>query len=329
MIQVGDYVVRISYNRDVMFKVIEIKSNGHVRLKGISFRIIADAWIDDLELASGMRFTTKESRVMEKIQESMAKLLAERERSKKIGSVNLEKTGKVLHVDGDAFYLGICMKYYEMLGVHAVGETVLEVQQPKRVKELVQKYSPDILVLTGHDALNKNYEDIKSLGEYKNTKYFAEAVIEARKVNKGLIIFAGACQSNFEALLDAGADYAASPSRVLIHALDPVFVVERIAHWPFNEVLSIEQAIEYTITKYEGVGGFEVFGTARKGGPIQQKLMKGKTRQVVQCSIEGLDKAGLMRAFRSRQETGKSVNQRESEESIETYVGNSMPSDKL
>ena len=34
-----------------------------------------------------------------------------------------------------------------------------------------------------------------------------------------LIIVAGACQSHFEALLQAGANFASSPGSVLIHAL--------------------------------------------------------------------------------------------------------------
>lgn len=66
----------------------------------------------------------------------------------------------------------------------------------------------------------------------------------------------------------AGADYAASPQRVLIHALDPVFIVERIAYCPFNEVLPIEHAIKNTVTKFKGVGGYEILGVARKGGPV-------------------------------------------------------------
>ena len=53
VIAVGDYVVRISYNRDVLFKVLEIRPDGIVKLKGISYRIIADAPIEDLELAGG------------------------------------------------------------------------------------------------------------------------------------------------------------------------------------------------------------------------------------------------------------------------------------
>ena len=271
MIQVGDYVVRISYNRDVLFKVLEIKPNGIVKLKGISYRILADAPIEDLELAGGMRFTNKESDLMEQIQEKVKMLVAEKKIQKDQNKSMLQKTGKVLHIDGDSFYLNLCMKYYETLGVPAVGENVLEFEQPKKIAALLQKHNPDILVLTGHDSLNKHYKNLYDLNEYKNSKYFIEAVKEARKVrqnNKQLIIFAGACQSYFEALLEAGADYAASPARVLIHALDPVFVVERIAYCPFNEVLPIEHAIQNTLTKFKGIGGYEILGVARKGGPV-------------------------------------------------------------
>lgn len=271
MIQVGDYVVRISYNRDVLFKVLEIKSDGIVKLKGISYRIIADAPMEDVELAGGMRFTNKESYLMEQIQERVKMLVAEKKILKDQNKPVLQKTGKVLHIDGDSFYLNLCMKYYETLGVPAVGENVLEFEQPKKIGGLLQKHNPDILVLTGHDSLNKNYKNLYDINEYKNSKYFIEAVKEARKArqnNKQLIIFAGACQSYFEALLEAGADYAASPARVLIHALDPVFIVERIAYCPFNEVLPIERAIKNTLTQFKGIGGYEILGVARKGGPV-------------------------------------------------------------
>lgn len=271
MIQVGDYVVRISYNRDVLFKVLEIKSDGIVKLKGISYRIIADAPMEDLELAGGMRFTNKESYLMEQIQERVKMLVAEKKILKDQNKPVLQKTGKVLHIDGDSFYLNLCMKYYETLGGPAVGENVLEFEQPKKIGGLLQKHNPDILVLTGHDSLNKNYKNLYDINEYKNSKYFIEAVKEARKArqnNKQLIIFAGACQSYFEALLEAGADYAASPARVLIHALDPVFIVERIAYCPFNEVLPIERAIKNTLTQFKGIGGYEILGVARKGGPV-------------------------------------------------------------
>lgn len=270
-IEVGDYVVRISYNRDILFKVLEIKPNGIVKLKGISYRVIADAPLSDLELAGGMRFTSKENDLMEQIQTTVKNLVLEKKIIKDKHKPILQKTGKVLHIDGDSFYLNLCMKYYDILGVNAVGENILEFEQPRKIGSLLQKHNPDILVLTGHDSLNKKYRNLFDINEYKNSKYFIEAIKEARRVNqvsKQLIIFAGACQSYFEALLEAGADYAASPERVLIHALDPVFIVERIAYCPFNEVLPIEEAIKNTVTKFRGVGGYEILGVARKGGPV-------------------------------------------------------------
>lgn len=269
MVRVGDYVVRKSYGRDILFRIVAISGMGIARLKGISYRIIADAPINDLELAGGMRFTNKETSIMEQIDDNV-KLIVE-EKKDLLARPVLQKTGKVLHIDGDTFYLNLCLRYYETLGVNAVGEHVLEADQPKRVRALIEKHNPDILVLTGHDALNKNYKSTDNLKEYKNSSYFIEGVKEARSIRpytEQLVIFAGACQSYFEKILEAGADYAASPNRVLIHALDPVFIVERIAYCPLNEVLSIEKALMYTITKFKGLGGYEILGKARKGGPV-------------------------------------------------------------
>lgn len=269
VVRVGDYVVRKSYGGDILFRIVSISNMGIARLKGISYRIIADAPISDLELAGGMRFTNKETTIMEQIDETV-KLIVE-EKKDLLARPILQKTGKVLHIDGDTFYLNLCLRYYETLGVNAVGEHILEADQPKKVKALIEKHNPDILVLTGHDALNKHYKSVDNLKEYKNSGYFIEGVKEARSIRpytEQLVIFAGACQSYFEKILEAGADYAASPNRVLIHALDPVFIVERIAYCPLNEVLSIEKALMYTITKFKGLGGYEILGKARKGGPV-------------------------------------------------------------
>lgn len=54
----------------------------------------------------------------------------------------------------------------------------------------------------------------------------------------------------------------------MIHALDPVFIVEKVAHCPFYKVLTVDEALENTITKYRGLGGYEILGKSRRGGPI-------------------------------------------------------------
>ena len=73
----------------------------------------------------------------------------------------------------------------------------------------------------------KAYEDIYN---YRNSKYFVQTVKNARKSNrKDLVIFAGACQSYFEALMSAGANFASSPARILIDFMDPLIVASKIA----------------------------------------------------------------------------------------------------
>lgn len=282
MFTVGDYVVRISYNRDILFRITYISPNQAARLKGVSYRVIADAPLSDLELVEGMRYTSQEDSVMNTIDTTVQGIIKKREEAQKGKIPSFQKTGTVLHVDGDAFYLNLCLKYYKELGIPAIGEHVVETEQPKKIRYFLEKYSPDILVLTGHDALNKNCKSIYDLGEYRNSSYYIEAVKRARAIKPSmgdLVIFAGACQSYFEEILAAGADYAASPGRVLIHALDPIFIVEKIAHCPFHKVLSIDEALENTITKFKGLGGYEILGKCRRGGPVVSENEANKLQQ--------------------------------------------------
>src|SRR5699024_8268005 len=97
-----------------------------------------------------------------------------------------------------------------------------------------------------------------------------ETVREARRVVPHLdqlIIFAGACQSHFESLIRAGANFASSPSRVNIHALDPVFIAAKIAYTPFMEKLNVWDALRNTMTGEKGLGGIETRGLLRTGMP--------------------------------------------------------------
>lgn len=271
MFSIGDYVVRLSYNKDILFRITYIAPNQIARLKGVSYRVIADAPLSDLEQAENMRLTTKEDSIMNVIDTTVNQIVKRRLEEQKNQHTGFKKTGTVLHIDGDAFYLNLCLKYYKELDIPAIGEHIAESEQPKKVKYLIEKYAPDILVLTGHDALNKNHKSIYDLSEYRNSSYFIEAVKRARALKPSmseLVIFAGACQSYFEEILAAGADFAASPGRVLIHALDPVFIVEKIAQCPFYKVLPIDEALENTITKFKGLGGYEILGKSRKGGPV-------------------------------------------------------------
>lgn len=284
MYKIGDYVVRKSYGKDILFRVVYIYPSGIAKLIGISFRILADAPLSDLEKVEGMRYTEREDSTMNNIEKNIKQILSKRNETPKGKMRMFQKPGKVLHVDGDPFYLKLCMKYYKELGIEAAGEHIAEADQPRYIKHLVEKHNPAILVITGHDSLNKHYKNINDINEYKNSKYYVETVAQARAIRPSsgqLVIFAGACQSDFEALLEAGADFAASPSRVLIHALDPVFVVERIAYYPFHEVLGIEDVLKYTITGIKGLGGYETKGKCRRGGPVTLPVLPEETKDIL------------------------------------------------
>ncbi|MPN38183.1 Sporulation-specific protease YabG [bioreactor metagenome] len=180
------------------------------------------------------------------------------------------RPGRVLHIDGDAEYLDVCLKTYKQLGVEAIGEVIPEAEQPNRVLDLVKNVKPDIVVLTGHDSIIKGTKDYININNYKNSKYYVETVTELRNYEPNyddLVIFAGACQSCYEAILDAGANFASSPNRILIHCLDPVFICEKIAYANVGKIVSIHDVIQNTITGVEGIGGLETRGKYREGFP--------------------------------------------------------------
>jgi spore coat assembly protein len=118
--------------------------------------------------------------------------------------------------------------------------------------------------------MSKGESDYTNINSYRSSRFFVEAVKNARDYEPSLddlVIFAGACQSFYEALIEAGANFASSPHRVLIHALDPVFICEKVAFASINKVLSIQEAISNTITGIKGIGGLETRGKYRQGFP--------------------------------------------------------------
>jgi len=280
--RIGDIVVRKSYNKDVTFKIIDIKEkNGeyNIILKGINIRIIADAFEEDLETAeedSGSQDKILNTRVNEAIKKVMilrGDLRDKVEKSSKIKAKNelvFGRPGKILHVDGDSEYMETCLKVYKQLSLDAVGRAIPEKDQPEAIVDLVKEIKPDIVVLTGHDSILKHSKDYLNLDNYRNSRYYLESVENLRNFNSSydeLVIFAGACQSCYERILDVGANFASSPNRVLIHCLDPVFVCEKIAYTRIDKVVSITDVIENTITGIKGVGGLQTRGKYREGYP--------------------------------------------------------------
>jgi spore coat assembly protein len=262
--QIGDIVVRKSYNHDVTFKIINIINREGERiysLKGIKLRIIADAPEEDLELAPENFSSDSEVFFTRKVNNSIRKILLEREgldgmfRNAKVAEdkeLVFGRPGKILHIDGDPDYLENCLKVYKQLKLNVTGKVVAEKDQPQMAVQLVREVKPDIVVVTGHDSINKDTQDFMDLKNYKNSAYYVETVTALRNYESNyddLVIFAGACQSNYERILDSGANFASSPGRVLIHCLDPVFLCEKIAYSNIDKVVSIQEALENTSTE--------------------------------------------------------------------------------
>lgn len=280
--KIGDIVVRRSYGKDITFKIIDIKytNEGIVYfLKGINLRIIADSPEEDLELVSNHSLTEREKVFNRKVNSSIKNVLLSRGGFRKelrvikpyqTSELSFGRPGKILHVDGDPEYLDVCLKVYKQLMLDVVGKHVAEKEQPKVILDLVKQVKPDIVVITGHDSIAKDIRNYTDLSNYKNSKYYVESVMELRNYESSyddLVIFAGACQSCYEGILDAGANFASSPSRILIHCLDPVFLCEKVAYTNIEKVVSIRDALENTITGTKGIGGLQTRGKYREGFP--------------------------------------------------------------
>lgn len=162
------------------------------------------------------------------------------------------------------------MHFYENLSVKANGITLDEVEIPFRIGELLREFQPDIVVITGHDAYYSKKRDTNDLKNYQNTINFIDAVKEARKYEKSqdkLIIIAGACQSNYEELIKAGANFASSPKRINIHALDPAIIASSLALSDKNQSIDVVRLVEKTKYGKDGIGGIITNGTMYVGYP--------------------------------------------------------------
>ena len=252
---IGDLVTRKSHNNDTVFIITDIIENIYY-LKGINVRLIADAIEEDLTKYDNNDIEN-ETPFLERIKEAET----------------LDRTdyfylpGKILHIDGDNEYLERCLNYYEQSNIWAKGINELEENIPEKIQNWLEEYKPNILIITGHDAYYKKKENQDS---YKNSSHFIKAVQEARQYEKEhdkLIIIAGACQSNYEELIKAGANFASSPKRINIHALDPAIIATKISLSPVNKDIDLKAILEKTKYGSAGMGGIITKGTMYMGYP--------------------------------------------------------------
>ncbi len=261
-VKIGDIVGRKSYNKDILFRVkniIDTKSGQIAILIGIVERVEADSELSDLEKVNEDRIQADLSNIQKRIENKIKEL--------EILNTSTKKqviTGKILHLDGDKKYSEKSYRYYKKLGLNAIVKNIPEYKQPKVIYKLLKIYEPDILVITGHDGMLKKASRYNDLYNYRNSKYFIETVKEARRYdkenNKKLVIFAGACQSYFEALICAGANFASSPGRILIDFMDPLIVAEKVATTEKYKYITIEDIENELRDGKQGVSGIGANG---------------------------------------------------------------------
>ena len=113
----------------------------------------------------------------------------------------------------------------------------------------------------------KNGARYRDIYNYRNSRHFIQTVKEARRydkeTNKKTVIFAGACQSYFEAIMLAGANFASSPARILIDFLDPLVVAEKVATTEEYKYITIDDIVKELRDGKKGVGGIGSNGKKR------------------------------------------------------------------
>ena len=255
-LKVGDLVTRNSYGNDIVF-VIEKIEDEIFYLKGKNIRLCADANVDDLK---------KYEKELEEDQEFL----------KRISSIELDRNdyfylpGKILHIDADQEYLEKSLKYYQGVNIWAKGVLLSEDKISEKIHQLLDEYSPNIVVITGHDAFYKKRGSKDDISNYKNSLYYVNSIKEARRYEKShekLIIIAGGCQSDYDELIKAGANFASSPKRINIHALDPAIVAVKMGLSDINKDINIKEILESTKYGSDGIGGIITKGTMYVGYP--------------------------------------------------------------
>lgn len=59
---------------------------------------------------------------------------------------------KIMQIDGDKDYLTRCLNFYKKYNLQAIGKVLQEEELPLKIEGLLKEYTPDIIIITGHDA---------------------------------------------------------------------------------------------------------------------------------------------------------------------------------
>lgn len=256
--KVGELVTRNSHKNDIVFKITKINDD-EAELKGLNVRLIVDSSLDDLNKYNNEDIENEET-FMKRISLPL--------------DLNRDDyfylPGKILHIDSDSDYLSRCLDYYKKANVWWVGINEKEENVADNITSWLNKYKPNIVVITGHDAYYKRKGAVNDINSYKNSKNFVEAIKKAREYENShekLIIIAGGCGSCYEELIKAGANFASSPKRVNIHALDPAVIATKMSLSDINKNIDLKEVLEKTKYGKDGIGGIITKGTMYVGYP--------------------------------------------------------------
>ena len=246
MFEIGDYVSRNKYNNDCLFKIIDIKNNIYY-LSGVNIRLLVTANESDLK---------KEDDIREQDDITLER--------KEYKDDYFYLTPTILHIDSSEDYLKRCLKLYKNNKLNAYGIKCLEKDIPSNINKFLNDIKPDIVVITGHDYFSKKNNT------YQNSENYIKSVKIARNYEKStekLKIIAGACQSDFEGLIKSGANFASSPKKVNIHALDPAIIAIKLALTESTSKIDLIEVLNETKCGPKGMGGIECNGSMFVGYP--------------------------------------------------------------
>lgn len=248
--EVKDTVIYLEDKEPILYCIKDI-NNEFAWIVGKYYRIMRKVSLDKVRLATNTEIEAEE-RLADVYYINLSKG-NKREKKRYI-------LGRVLHIDGDKSYLDRCLDLYKKMGIKAEGVCIDEKEMPLKIDKYLDIINPDIVVITGHDVYNE--KGLKDLNNYANTLNFVETVkkIRKRRSSYDCCVIAGACQSNFEALIASGADFASSPKRINVHTFDPAVIAIKVATTSFLRIVNLDEALKYIENGRNAFGGVESFG---------------------------------------------------------------------
>ena len=141
MFNIGDLVIIISDSNKFIYKIKEISDK--VCLVGNSYRVIKYVDIGDIRHASSEEINN-EKKDIQKVYDKIIQNNSNRHKKAIFG--------RVLHIDGDKEYLESCLGLYKEIGIYSEGIYMPEKEVYKQIEKIMLLITPDIVVITGHDA---------------------------------------------------------------------------------------------------------------------------------------------------------------------------------